>query len=64
MVSQVNGEFEAMHETTAKYAGLVRAVITRFDECHVEHIIKKPNMKANALSKFASSKDDTKFGSV
>ncbi|XP_074355803.1 uncharacterized protein LOC141695458 [Apium graveolens] len=38
-----------------KYVLLVRAVMTQFDECHVEHILREENAKADALSKFASS---------
>ncbi|XP_074342348.1 uncharacterized protein LOC141679874 [Apium graveolens] len=38
-----------------KYVRLVRAVMTLFDECHVEHISREENAKADALSKSALS---------
>ncbi|XP_074327022.1 uncharacterized protein LOC141664963 [Apium graveolens] len=41
VISQVKGEFEARDETMAKYVRLVRAVMTQFDECHVEHISRE-----------------------
>ncbi|XP_074346557.1 uncharacterized protein LOC141685348 [Apium graveolens] len=53
VISQVKVEFEAKDETMAKYVCLVRAVMTKFDECHVEHIPKEENTKADAFSKFA-----------
>ncbi|XP_074346937.1 uncharacterized protein LOC141685750 [Apium graveolens] len=64
VVSQVKGEFEARDETMAKYMRLVRAVMTQFDECHVEHISREENTKADALYKFASSKIEESSGSV
>ncbi|XP_074374694.1 uncharacterized protein LOC141715110 [Apium graveolens] len=48
----------------AKYVCLVRAVLTQFDECHVEHIPREENAKADTLSKFASSKIEESSGSV
>ena len=38
VISQVNGEFETRDETMAKYRRVVKAVMTQFDECYVEHI--------------------------
>ena len=55
VISQVKGEFEVRDDTMAKYVRLVRVVMTQFDECHVEHIPREENAKADALSKFASS---------
>ena len=55
VVSQVNGEFEAKDETMAKYPKLVKAIMTQFYECYMEHIPREENMKADALSKFAYS---------
>ncbi|XP_074355755.1 uncharacterized protein LOC141695407 [Apium graveolens] len=63
-VSQVKEEFEARDETMAKYVRLVRAVMTQFDECHVEHIPREENSKADALSKFSSSEIEKSSGSV
>ncbi|XP_074352027.1 uncharacterized protein LOC141691187 [Apium graveolens] len=48
----------------AKYVRLVRAVMTQFDECHVEHISSEENIKDDALSKFASSEIEESSGSV
>ncbi|KAL8102849.1 hypothetical protein AgCh_027393 [Apium graveolens] len=64
IISQVKGEFEARDDTMAKYVRLVRAVMTQFDECHVEHIPREENDKADALSKFASSEIEESSGSV
>ncbi|XP_074324263.1 uncharacterized protein LOC141661179 [Apium graveolens] len=64
VVSQVKGEFEARDETMAKYACLVRVVMTQFDECHAEHISREENAKADALSKFTSSNIEESSGSV
>ncbi|KAK1363787.1 hypothetical protein POM88_039348 [Heracleum sosnowskyi] len=64
VVSQVNGEFEARDEVMAKYLKLVKAIMTQFDECYVEHIHREEKMKADALSKFASSEIENYAGSV
>ncbi|XP_074375272.1 uncharacterized protein LOC141717046 [Apium graveolens] len=64
VISQVKGEFEAIDETMTKYVRLARAVITQFDECHVEHIPREENAKADALSKFASSEVEKSSGNV
>ncbi|XP_074356821.1 uncharacterized protein LOC141696594 [Apium graveolens] len=64
MESQVKGEFEARDETMMKYVRLVRAVMTQFDECLVEHISREENAKADALSQFSSSKLEESYGSV
>ncbi|XP_074323250.1 uncharacterized protein LOC141660186 [Apium graveolens] len=48
----------------AKYVLLVRAVMTQFDECHIEHILREENAKVDALSKFASSKIEESSRSV
>ncbi|KAL8105088.1 hypothetical protein AgCh_029034 [Apium graveolens] len=64
IISQVKGEFEAKDDTMAKYVRLVRAVMTQFNECHVEHIPREENAKADALSKFASSEVEESSRSV
>ncbi|KAL8134680.1 hypothetical protein AgCh_009635 [Apium graveolens] len=64
IISQVQGEFEARDDTMAKYVRLVRAVMTQFNECHIEHIPREENAKADALSKFASSEIEESSGSV
>ena len=64
VISQVKGEFEARDDTMAKYVRLVRVVMTQFNECHVEHIPREENAKADALSKFASSEIEESSGSV
>ncbi|KAL8116196.1 hypothetical protein AgCh_022623 [Apium graveolens] len=64
IISQVKGEFEARDDTMAKYVHLVRAVMTQFNECHIEHIPREENAKADALSKFASSEIEESSGSV
>ena len=56
VVSQLNGEFEAKDETMAKYLRVVKDVMTQFDGCYEEHIPRKENVKADALSKFSSSR--------
>ncbi|XP_063939813.1 uncharacterized protein LOC135148496 [Daucus carota subsp. sativus] len=64
VVSQVNGEFEAREETMLKYLRIVKAQITQFKECLVEHIPREENTKADALSQFASSENEVCSGSV
>ncbi|XP_074346756.1 uncharacterized protein LOC141685561 [Apium graveolens] len=64
MISHVKGEFEARDETMAKYVRLVRAMITQFDECHVEHIPREENVKDDALSKFALLEVEESSGCV
>ncbi|KAL8091611.1 hypothetical protein AgCh_034024 [Apium graveolens] len=64
IISQVKREFEARDDTMAKYVRLVRAVMTQFNECHVEHIPREENAKADALSKFASSEIEESSRSV
>ena len=38
--------------------------MTQFEECHVEHIPRKENTKADALSQFASSEAENYTGSI
>ncbi|XP_063942737.1 uncharacterized protein LOC135150384 [Daucus carota subsp. sativus] len=64
VVSQVNGEFEAREETMLKYIRIVKAQMTQFKECLVEHIPREENTKADALSQFASSENEVCSGSV
>nr|XP_017221373.1 PREDICTED: uncharacterized protein LOC108198111 [Daucus carota subsp. sativus] len=64
VVSQVNGEFEAREETMLKYLRIVKAQMTQFKECLVEHIPREENTKADALSQFASSENEVCSGSV
>lgn len=49
VILQVNREFEVKDETTTKYLKLVKAVMTQFKECYVEHIHREENIKANAI---------------
>ncbi|XP_074342341.1 uncharacterized protein LOC141679866 [Apium graveolens] len=58
------GEFQARDETKANYVCPVRAVMTQYDECHIGHIPREENDKADALSKFASSEIEENLGSV
>lgn len=39
----------------ARYLKLVKAIMIQSNECYVKHIPRKENVKADALSKFASS---------
>ena len=55
IVSQVNGDYEAKEETMKEYLKIVKALMTQFEECHIEHIPPEENMKADGLSKYASS---------
>nr|XP_017227794.1 PREDICTED: uncharacterized protein LOC108203390 [Daucus carota subsp. sativus] len=64
VVSQVNGEFEAREETMLRYLRIVKAQMTQFEECLVEHIPKEENAKSDALSQFASSENEVCSGSV
>lgn len=64
VVSQVNCECEIKDETTPKYRRFVKVVMTQFDECYMEHILGEENVKANALSKFATSEIENYLGSV
>lgn len=52
VISQVCGEFVTSDEIMAKYVTLVRAVMTQFDEFHVEYIPREETAKVNALSMF------------
>ncbi|XP_063949979.1 uncharacterized protein LOC135152800 [Daucus carota subsp. sativus] len=61
---EVNGEFEAREETMLKYLRIVKAQMTQFKECLVEHIPREENTKADALSQFASSENEVCSGSV
>ena len=38
--------------------------MTQFEECHIEHIPPKENMKADALSKYTSSEIESYFGTI
>ena len=60
----MNGEYEARYETMIKYLRLVKALMTQFEECSVEHIPREQNMKADALSQFASSEIESYDGNV
>ena len=64
VISQVNGEYEARDETMMKYLRIVRAMRTHFEECTMEHIPREKNIKADALSQFASSEAETYTGNV
>ena len=64
IVSQVNGDYEAKEETMNEYLRIVRALVTQFDEFHIEHIPWEKNMKADALSKYASSEIESYHGTV
>ena len=52
IVSQVNGDYEAKEETMKEYLRIVKALMTQFEECHIEHIPREENMKADASSKY------------
>ena len=54
VISQVNGEYVSRNETILKYLRIVRAIRTHFEECTIEHIPRQKNIKADALSQFAS----------
>lgn len=60
----MNGEYEARDATMIKYSRMVKALMTQFEECSVEHIPREENMKADALSKFASSEIEDYAGNV
>ena len=64
IVSQVNGDYQAKEETMKEYLKIVKALITQFEECHIEHIPREENMKADALSKYASSEIENYIGTV
>ena len=64
IVSQVNGDYEAQEEAMKKYLRITRALMTQFDECHIEHIPREDNMKVDALSKYASSEIESYQGTV
>ena len=64
IVSQANGVYEAKEETMKEYLRIVRALMTQFEECHIEYIPQEENMKADALSKYVSSKIESHPGTV
>ena len=64
IVSQVKGDYEAKEETIKEYLKIVKALITQFEECHIEHISREENKKANALSKYASSEIENYTGTI
>ena len=47
-----------------EYLRFVRALMTQFDGCHIEHNTREENMKADALSKYASSEIEIYHGTV
>uniref|UniRef100_A0A2N9HN36 RNase H type-1 domain-containing protein n=1 Tax=Fagus sylvatica TaxID=28930 RepID=A0A2N9HN36_FAGSY len=57
VVGQVNGEYEAKEDRMAKYLGLVKNIMTRFDEVVLVQIPQEQNTEADALAKLTSSED-------
>ena len=55
IVLQVNGNYEAKEETMKEYVRIIRALMTQFKECHIEHIPRDENMKFDASLKYGSS---------
>ncbi|XP_074359948.1 uncharacterized protein LOC141700073 [Apium graveolens] len=55
VVAQVNGEFEAKDDTTAKYMRDVKGILIQFDVWYVKHVLREENTTTDALSKFDSS---------
>ena len=64
IVSQVNGDYEAKEETMKEYLRIVKALMTQFEECHIEHIPREENMKADALSKYVLYEIENYTGTV
>ena len=64
VISQVNGKYESRDETMMKYLRIVRAIITYFEECTMEHVPREKTIKADALSLFASLEDETYTGNI
>ena len=64
IVSQVNGDYEAKEKMMKEYLRIVKALMTQFEERHIEHIPREENMKADALSKYALSEIENYTGTV
>ena len=47
-----------------EYLRIVRALMTQFAECHIEHIPREENMKANSLSKYVLYEIESYHGTV
>ncbi|XP_074327706.1 uncharacterized protein LOC141665619 [Apium graveolens] len=53
--AQVNEEFDIKDDTVAKYLGVIKGILTQFDECYGEHVPRGENTTVDNLSKFTSS---------
>lgn len=51
----MNEEYEIKEESMKAYLRIAKALISNFEECHVDHIPKEENANVDVLSMFASS---------
>ena len=56
VVNQVKGEFEVKESLFQKYYHLVRNLISKFKSVQIEHIQCEHNVRADMLSKLATTK--------
>jgi len=65
IVGHLNDEFQIKDTILLQYYHLVRNVIkSTFDEVKIEHIPRGDNIRANALSKLASTKHKGRYKSI
>ena len=55
MVGQVNGEYETRDQRMTKYVSLVNLHLGSFTAWQLEHVLRNPNEKADALVAIAAS---------
>ena len=56
VTSQINGTYQAKDTLLQKYLTKARELIEGFDDLEVQHVPREENVKADILSKLASSK--------
>ncbi len=56
VVNQIVGDFEARDPTMQKYLQKVRNLTSTLDSFHIQHVARSENLRADQLSKLASSR--------
>ncbi|GAV86725.1 RVT_3 domain-containing protein, partial [Cephalotus follicularis] len=64
MINQINGEYEARGEEMIKYLSKIRALISKFQYCHLERIPRAYNNRTDILSKLATAKEIPRMGNI
>jgi len=63
-VGHLNNEYQVKDLFLLQYYRLVRNIVDDFDEIKVDHVPRGDNIKANVLSKLASTKKKGKYRSL